>query len=201
MIYSELADLNRGSDIQRDAYLALIELDVMSVLAEHDPMLAGELPLGIAVEGKELDIICGVADLGEFVLQVEANYGDQDEFEVQRVDRHGVPSVECRFRFRSFAVEIVGQEKPVEEQNAYRQMIAEAALLRAGGQDALDAIQGLRSEGTATLPAFGEYFCLEGEPAEALVALADADADAVEEVVLRARYIRRGHMPVEPSPA
>lgn len=199
MIWTDVASLNWGSDRQRDAYQALIELDIFSVLADFDPVLAGTYPLGLETATSDLDILCCVEDLDRFAALVEAAYGYYDNFHVVRRVKNDLPTVICRFQFRDFPIEIFAQPKPSEEQNAYRHMMAEAALLRAGGEEARAAIRQLREDGVKTEPAFGDYFCLEGDPYEALLEISDMTAGEVDEVVLKARYQRRGTgSPMEP---
>lgn len=199
MIWTDVASLNWGSDRQRDAYQVLIELDIFSVLAEFDPVLAGTYPLGLETPASDLDILCYVEDFERFTSLVETAYDYLDDFHVVRREKNGVPTAICRFRFRDFPIEIFAQPRPSEEQNAYRHMLAEAALLRAGGDDARAAIQQLKEDGVMTEPAFGDYFCLEGDPYEALLAVADMNAGEVDEVVVNARYQRRGTgTPAEP---
>ena len=72
-------------------------------------------------------------------------------------------------RVGSMPVELFAQPRPVEEQNGYLHLIAEARLLREGGEEALQAIRQLKFEGVKTEPAFGQYFCLPGDPYESLV--------------------------------
>jgi hypothetical protein len=191
VIEGDLSYLNWGSDLQRDAYQALIELDIFSVLAEYDATLTGTFPLGIETPVSDLDIVCCVEDLAAFAELLEATYGYLEDFEIHQREKNGLPTVICRFRYRRLPVEIFGQARPAEDQRAYRHMLAEAALLRAGGEEAKEAIRQLRLAGLKTEPAFGRYFCLEGDPYESLLTLADASADEVFEVALQARIARR----------
>lgn len=191
LIWTDVASLNWGSDRQRDAYQALIELDIFSVLAEFDPALTGTYPLGLETETSDLDVVCHVEDFDRFIALVEAAYGYFDDFHIIRREKNGLPTMICRFQFRTFPVEIFAQPRPSEEQNAYRHMMAEAALLRAGGEEARAAIRQLKRDGVKTEPAFGQYFCLEGDPYVALLAVADMSAAEVADVVLQARYLRR----------
>jgi hypothetical protein len=191
VFWDDLTYLNRGSERQRDAFRVIIELDLFSVLADFQPALAGTFPLGIETPQSDLDILCFAQDLDRFAELVRNVYGDEDDFEVRQTEKNGLPTVICNFRVRNIPVELFAQPRPIEEQNAYRHLVAEARLLREGGEEALQAIRALKLEGMKTEPAFGEYFCLPGDPYETLLALADVSAEELSEVVIQAKFERR----------
>jgi hypothetical protein len=191
MFWTDIVHLKLGSDRQRDAYRVLVELDLFSVLADYDPILAGSIPLGIETTESDLDVICFADDLSACARLLEAIYGDMDEFALTRSVKHGLSTLICRFQYQHFQVEVIAQPRPIEEQSAYRHMVAESRLLREGGDDALQAIRQLKLQGMQTEPAFGEYFCLEGDPYQALLDLADAPTSVLVDVVLRGRVARR----------
>ncbi len=191
MFWDDLTYLNRGSERQRDAFRVLIELDLFSILAEFDPVLAGTYPLGLETPESDLDVLCHAEDLDHFARVVEAAYGDEDDFTLRKREKNNLPSVICNFQVRTLPIELFAQPRPTEEQHAYRHMVAEARLLREGGDEALLAIRDLKMEGMKTEPAFGLYFCLENDPYETLLQLADAPAESVSEVVIQAKIARR----------
>jgi hypothetical protein len=196
MYWTDIVHLKLGSDRQRDAYQALVELDLFAVLADYDPILAGSIPLGIATAESDLDIICFADDLDACARLLEAMYGDEEAFSLTRRDKNGLPTLICRFHYRRFDVEVLAQPRPIEEQNAYRHLVAESRLLREGGDEALQAIRQLKVQGMKTEPAFGEYFCLEGDPYQALLELADAPTSVLMDVVLQGRIARRQRPPL-----
>lgn len=191
MFWDDLTYLNRGSDRQRDAFRVLIELDLFSVLAEFEPVLAGTFPLGIETPTSDLDILCYAEDLERFEQVVSAVYGDEEEFEVTRNVKNDLPTVICSFRTGRMPLELFAQPQPTEEQHAYRHMIAEARLLREAGEEALWAIRELKMEGMKTEPAFGQYFHLPDDPYESLLTLADVSAEELSDVVVQAKFQRR----------
>jgi hypothetical protein len=191
VFWDDLTYLNRGSDRQRDAFRALIDLDLFSILAEFDPILAGTYPLGIETAESDLDILCHAEDLDRFSQVVETVYGDEDEFTLREREKNDLPSVICNFNVGRLPIELFAQARPTEEQHAYRHMVAEARLLREAGEEAVMAIRDLKFEGMKTEPAFGQYFCLEDDPYQALLDLADAPAETLSEVVIQAKFARR----------
>jgi hypothetical protein len=95
------------------------------------------------------------------------------------------------FRVGKLPLELFAQSRPTEEQNAYRHMVAEARLLREGGEEALIAIRHMKQEGMKTEPAFGQYFHLDDDPYETLLTLADVSAEELSDVVIQAKFARR----------
>lgn len=191
MFWYDLTYLNRGSDRQRDAFRVLIELDLFSVLAEFDPVLAGTFPLGIETPTSDLDILCCADDLAHFDEVVTAVYEDQYDFVVRHKEKNGLPTVVCNFRASNLPIELFAQPLATEEQVAYKHLVAEARLLREGGEEALYAIRELKVDGMKTEPAFGHYFCLPDDPYESLLHLADVSAEELSEVVIQAKFARR----------
>jgi hypothetical protein len=191
VFWDDLTYLNRGSERQRDAFRVLIELDLFSVLAEFDPVLAGTFPLGIEIPTSDLDVLCYAEDLETFAEVVTAAYGDQTDFEIRQREKNEVPTVICAFQVRNIPVELFAQPRPTAEQNAYRHLVAEARLLREGGEEAVRAIRDLKLEGMQTEPAFGRYFCLSDDPYEKLLTLADVSAEELSDVVIQAKFERR----------
>lgn len=192
MWWDNIAYLQQGNDRQRDAYRVLIELDLFSVLADYDPILVGTIPLGIDVPGSDLDLICYVpeAEFPRFRHILTAMYGDYEGFTLEEKEIGGLPTMVCRFTYRRFPIEIFGQPRPTQEQNAYRHLVAEAQLLRFAGESARDTIVQMKAQGMKTEPAFGEFFHLPGDPYQALLELADAPVEQIEEVVQQAYFIR-----------
>lgn len=188
--WGDIGFLRLGSDRQQDAYYALIELDIFSVLAEYDPILVGAFALHLETSDSSIEILCHVPEKEPFVELVQAVYGWYDDFEVQPVMKQGIPGVLVSFRYHDFTVEITGDPRPVEEQNAYQLMVAEGRLLQVAGDSARREIRKLILRGMMTEPAFGKYFALEGDVFDALTELADASIEELEMVAVRANWIR-----------
>jgi len=193
VFWDDLTYLNRGSERQREAFRVLIDLDVFSMLAEFEPVLAGSFPLGIETPQSDLDIICWAEDLAHFTMVAQDAYGDQSEYMSRRTEKNDLPTVICNFQVGTLPIELFAQPRHSEEQNAYRHLIAEARLLREGGAEATLAIRDLKLEGMKTEPAFGQYFCLPGDPYEILLTLADATAEEMSEVAIQAKFERRNY--------
>lgn len=170
--WSDISYLRRGTGRQQQAYEALRDLGVLRHLSRYTPRLVGTIPLDIDVDGSDLDIICEAHDLDAFARLVTTRYGGRPGFRLRHKVINDSPTVVANFNFAGFPVEIFGQPRPVTEQNAYRHMLVEARLLAIGGEAARQAIRQLKQSGLKTEPAFARYFRIEGDPYQALLALA-----------------------------
>lgn len=167
--------LAAGTARQQAAYQALCSLRMWDLLAAYTPVLAGTIPLNIDIDSSDLDIICEVHDPGAFARDVRRHFDTQPGFSLRQRQIDSLPTVIANFTAEGFPVEIFGQPRPVQQQNAYAHLTVEARLLRLGGEDARRAIQDLKRAGLKTEPAFACYFGLPGDPYQALLALAALD--------------------------
>jgi hypothetical protein len=167
----DLSYLQGGTPRQREAFAAIDEAGVMRHLAAYTPALAGTVPLGVDVEGSDLDIICRAADLAEFSGRVSRLYGGRDGFSLGWYPAGGVDSVVASFQHAGWGFELFAQDVPVAEQFACLHLLAEARLLAAGGDAAREAIRELKRQGLKTEPAFARHFGLAGDPYEELARL------------------------------
>lgn len=167
----DLSYLAGGNDRQRAALAVIESLGLWRDLAAFTPALAGTVPLGVDIEGSDLDVICRADDLGEFTERVTALYGAQECFRTKRYPARGVESVVAGFRHCGWEFELFAQPVPVARQYACLHLIAEAHLLEGAGPGARDAVRALKRAGRKTEPAFAEHFGLAGDPYEALAEL------------------------------
>lgn len=167
----DLAYLAAGSAVQREVFGLLRELELEEALPLHPPVLAGTVPLGLQVEGSDLDLLCEVQDAEPFIRRMISCYGDREGFAVSRREAGGIPRVTVRFRAGGWPVEFFGQPLPVVKQNGYRHMLAEARVLTVAGPDFARTIIGLKAGGMKTEPAFAGLLKLAGDPYEAVLGL------------------------------
>ena len=190
-LYSDdIAYLKMGSDRQQAAFLAVVELDLFSVLADYDPLLIGTLAIGLDLPDAGLDIICCVEDFEGFRAVMHAMYDMYDDFSCRLTGQDGVMTASCSFRYNLFHIEVTGQPIPTREQAAYQRMAATTRLLRLAGETAMQEVRRLRASGMKTNQAVAAYFCLEGNPEEKLELLANASADELMEIITRSAHRR-----------
>jgi len=163
--------LKSGNSIQYKAYKVLTDSEIMVVLKEYDPILAGTIPIGINVTGSDLDILCYARDLAEFSTFVNTHFGEKDEYTTWERGEGKYKAVVASFRLEVFGIELFGQNIPPTEQQAYRHMIIEYKLLEQYGEDFRKKIIALKQMGYKTEPAFAKLLGLEGDSYEALLKL------------------------------
>lgn len=171
--FFDLAYLQQGNARQRQAYEALTELQVADKLAFYHPVLAGTIPLEIDVPESDLDLICEVYDAKRFEQELQLHFGACRDYACSSKTVGGLLRTVANFTHRGLAFEVFGQPVPVTAQNAYRHMVIEHRMLEMGGAGTRDAIRKLKAGGLKTEPAFGEFFQIDGDPYEALLAMYD----------------------------
>lgn len=170
-----------GTQRQMDAYHALLNTGVFSILRRYDPALVGAIPLGIQDEQPDLRIICQVNDFSAFRDKLEAVFGKRQGFEIKSGHNDGSPTVVAGFSYGGFLIAISGEDRPVTEQAAFQLTLVQARLLDLGGERARRGIKKLKEEaGLDTQTAIARYFHIEGDPSEALLGLSALDEEVLQ---------------------
>lgn len=169
--WRKIDDLNRGTAVQKEVYNLLTELEIMNLLMDYNPLLVGTVPLGIQVEGSDLDIICEVHDPVKFKALVVRYFGAMEGFVSESRVVQGIPRTKVNFMAKGWPIELFGQPKRTELQNGYLHMIVEAEILAQMDDDFRERIILLKTSGWKTEPAFAKALGLEGDPYKALLEL------------------------------
>lgn len=167
--FFNLSYLAAGSAIQKKGLAAIQHLRVMEILRDHDPVLAGTLPLDLFVDGSDLDVLCFANDLIAFEKKTRVNFGGFPCFNVRSKTMGSIPSVMARFLFEDFWFEIFAQPVPTREQIAYRHLIHEHAILEERGEEFRERVIELKKSGIKTEPAFAQLLQLDGNPYQAIL--------------------------------
>lgn len=138
-------------------------------LAPFQPTLVGTYPLGLQVDGSDLDIVCTCADLDAFTRALHTILAELGL--TATVDRLPLPAVVASLTLADIAVEIFAQTLPIAEQAGFRHMTIEARLLALAGPDFHARIHAQKRGGMKTEPAFAHALGLPGDPYAALLAL------------------------------
>ncbi len=97
--WRDISYLARGNARQQKAYRALQSLDLFNILRAYAPVLAGTVPLGIDIEGSDLDIICEAHELAAFERAVSDAFAAREGFRIEWLAVKGMPTVLARFAF------------------------------------------------------------------------------------------------------
>ena len=188
---TEPGSLARGTPRQRDAARALIEAGVFERLAAYRPVLAGTIPIGIDVDGSDLDVLCEVHDFRPFAADVARHFGRFEGFAWKPLRfRQGALSATVRFACGGYRLEIFAQALAIARQQAWRHMMVQARLLSRERGDVLRAaVMERRHGGMKTEPAFAETLGLAGDAYAALLAL-ETEPEAALDALITLRFDR-----------
>jgi ribosomal protein S18 acetylase RimI-like enzyme len=161
---------------------------LLRALAPYTPTLVGTFPLGLAVEGSDLDVACvcapGASGLDDFERVVRALPGAAAVV-ITRVATEP-PALAAQLAWDGVPIEIFGQPVPVTAQHGFRHMIVEGRLLAIGGEALRDRVRARKQAGAKTEPAFAQVLGLDGDPYAAVLALESSTRDALVRLVDRA---------------
>lgn len=163
--------LKTGSATQKNVFKALRELQVPERLSCFHPVLAGTFPLGLNVEGSDLDVLCEVYDGDRFISRLQAVYGGQSRFYITVKAIGRIPAIIGRFEYSGFPVEIFGQPVPVRQQHAFLHLQVEYHLLQDRLKNREEDLKALKRRGWSTEEAFAALLDIKGDPYQALIAL------------------------------
>lgn len=165
--------LATGTDRQQFAYRALSAVGIFEQLQIFHPLLLGTIPLDIAIDSSDLDIICEAEDLEFFQKEVETLFSTMGMFRSSATVINHQPTILANFNIMGFEIELFGQNVPIKEQNGYRHMIKEYEILTNRGQDFREKIIALKTAGVKTEPAFAQLLNIKGDPYTGLLAYKD----------------------------
>ena len=191
--WTDLRCLPHGNRRQQRAYSILQALELWPILADFKPVLAGTIPLGIDIAGSDLDVLCEVAasETPRFGELLERRYGHRSSFKLTQRFINGQASIISSFRYRGREVEVFGQAVPTAQQNGFRHLLVEAAVLAAGGEAWRRAVRRLKKQGLKTEPAFAALLQLPGDPYEALLTLEGKSEAEISAFIARCPHPRR----------
>ncbi|AKD55091.1 DUF4269 domain-containing protein [Spirosoma radiotolerans] len=167
--FDTLDYLKAGNDRQKQAYSVLTNHKVMEKLNRFTPILVGTIPINIAIETSDLDIICYWTDKQTFYTAILDSFQHQTGFRIRDYALYGTDCVVATFRIDTVEIEIFGQPIPTRQQMAYRHMLIEHKLLTERGEIFRQQIIDLKRQGYKTEPAFGKLLGFQMDPYEELL--------------------------------
>lgn len=154
-----------------DYQAAIISSAVLDVLRAFDPRVVGTLPLGLAVPGSDVDIVCHASEPIAFTEAVWAHYRSCDGFVLYQWRSQGRPLV-ARFEWDGWPFEVFGDWRPVDQQRGWLHFEIERRLLALDDGRLRKAVARQRSQGIKTEPAFATALEIPGDPYLGLLDLA-----------------------------
>ncbi|WP_076862876.1 DUF4269 domain-containing protein [Bradyrhizobium mercantei] len=150
---------------------------VLERLGQFDPRIVGTLPLGLAVPGSDIDIVCHAPDPNAFADIVWTHYQSADDFALYRWTSPPQPVI-ARFVWDGWPFELFGDRQPVEQQRGWIHFEVERRLLALDDGRLRRAVGSLRAGGLKTEPAFAAALEISGDPYRGLLELAvETDAE------------------------
>lgn len=157
-----------------DARAILEDAGVFAATHPFDGRFIGSIPLDLHSEGADADIVCQAEDLDVFAAAMTAAFGARPGFRAQVAPYLGRPSSIVKFGLSGLPVEVFARSEPVETHESFRHHKAALRLLALGGEGLRATVRGLKVAGLKTEPAFAAALGLEGDPALAMLDLAEA---------------------------
>jgi ribosomal protein S18 acetylase RimI-like enzyme len=156
-------------------------------LDAFQPTVVGTYPLGLQVDGSDLDIACTCNDLDAFERALRAALADLGiaEVRVERTEDVEPPAIVAVFELGDLAIEVFGQPLPVHEQRGFRHMVIEGQLLVCGGPSLREQVRALKRSGLKTEPAFARLLSLAGDPYAGLLELEAWPPERLRSIVRR----------------
>lgn len=158
------------------------QLGLIAALADFDPVVIGTPPLGIAIEGSDIDIACSASDLGVFAVHAREKFEHFDAFEIHEIQHLAEPACLASFNALNWDIEVFCQTMPTREQWGVRHFHIEQRLLKLFPALKSKVIT-LKQEGMKTEPAFAQLLGLKGNPYEAMLELEPLSDEALTELM------------------
>jgi hypothetical protein len=167
--FTKIEYLKNGNQKQVLVYKILTEHKVLANIAEFDPILVGTIPININIENSDFDIICYWINKESFIEKLQSFFGNKNEFTIRETIIDNEETVIANFKIERFEIEIFGQNIPVKNQNGYKHMIIEHAILQCKGENFRLEIIKLKQKGYKTEPAFGFLLGIKGNSYQELL--------------------------------
>lgn len=82
MNFLNLEYLKNGSEIQKRIFQVLENSQIFQKLKTYKPILAGTFPIGINIDGSDLDIILETRDIETLKKLLISEFQDQEQFSI-----------------------------------------------------------------------------------------------------------------------
>jgi hypothetical protein len=163
MNFLSIEYLKTGNQLQKEVYNLLTKNRVMEKLKRLHPILVGTIPINIATNYSDLDIVCTFENKELFKEEIQSQFSAYPDFSIIEKSFQNESTVIVRFKMKAFPVEIFAQRKPSNQQMAFLHMLIEHKILEEEGKDFRKSIIELKENGLKTEPAFTKLLNLQGD--------------------------------------
>jgi hypothetical protein len=164
-------------------------LKLESFVHVHCPFtLCGTIPIGIDVEGSDLDVLFHASDLDDLKQEWDRRFNKSQDFVSFHHEFPSGLSAVARFCFDGERIELFAQKTPVHRQLAFRHMVIEWRLLRLAGPEFRKRIVTLKQNGVKTEPSFAKILGLMGDPYTVLLSLEYMSDVGLADLLRRASF-------------
>jgi Domain of unknown function (DUF4269) len=170
------------SILDRSYEAAITAARIKETLASFDWSVAGTFPLGIAVDGSDIDIVCYTTDYSTFSEAVWTAYSDYEGF-VMTYWLWPKDFTTAEFAYRGWRFELFASQVPLCRQAGKRHFDVEQRLLEMGGKALRQRVVEARESGMKTEPAFASVLRLTGDPYSAMLSLSEASDEALRSML------------------
>lgn len=132
------------------------ELRLFEIFQNHEPFIAGTIPLAIDGPESDIDFLVSVVNHDEFIQICESHFSGLTDFEIYQGHQNGADYSLCRFKHRSFPFEIYAAYESTFQQNGFVHFQVEEKILKYGPVEWRDEVIKLKTEGLKTEPAFAK---------------------------------------------
>lgn len=160
-------------------------LDLLGILSEYNPIVIGTPPLGIDIDGSDIDVACCANDLEAFGKFTESMFGNLEGFLVSYIDLRYSPVALISFKFSDWEIELFCQEVKTGDQWGVRHFRVEQRLLDLD-PNIRHQIRRLKQLGNKTEPAFAMLLGLKGDPYQSVLDLETKTDDTLQKMLVRA---------------
>lgn len=167
---------------------AIIELNILKILKEFRPLIAGTFPLGINVHNSDVDMILCCSDFENLKTICENNFSHLEKFNIIKKNINNQESLIVRFNFKNVLFELFAQNVESVEQVAYRHFQTEERLLSLGGQSLINLIKKEKENGIETEAAFSKILNLQGDPFKAILNLQSKSEKELKVILNQIKY-------------
>ncbi len=162
--FDKIDHLALGNIRQKAAYTILHQHKIMELLALYQPLLVGTIPIGVDIDGSDLDIICNYSNAANFENALKDAFSRYPNFQVKQKIIAGSEAILCNFNINNWPIEIFGAQLATKLQKAYLHMVVEYQLLQQYGETLRQQVVELKKQGIKTEQAFAIALGIKGDP-------------------------------------